>query len=111
MSAFQPTTGQGCTCKPGVQRDNCPACEGTGLRVDFAAIRAARMTPPAARDMLARLRAGERLPCVHARPEVMPREAPRCRLPASHVVELVPKGDPSAAPTYAYICAAHARRF
>ena len=26
--------------KLGVQRDNCPACEGTGQIIDFAAIRA-----------------------------------------------------------------------
>lgn len=28
-----------CHCKPGRQRDNCPDCEGTGERIDFAAIR------------------------------------------------------------------------
>lgn len=37
---YQPKTGQPCSCKPGQQRDNCPACEGTGWRIDFAAIRA-----------------------------------------------------------------------
>lgn len=37
---YQPTTGQPCFCKPGQQRDNCPTCEGTGQRIDFAAIRA-----------------------------------------------------------------------
>lgn len=37
-----PKTGQPCACKPGVQRDNCPACEGTGQVVDFGAIRARR---------------------------------------------------------------------
>jgi len=37
---YQPTTGQRCGCKPGVNRDNCPACEGTGWRIDFARIRA-----------------------------------------------------------------------
>lgn len=37
---YQPKTGQPCACRPGVQRDNCPACEGTGQRIDFAAIRA-----------------------------------------------------------------------
>lgn len=36
---YQPKTGQPCTCKPGVQRDNCPQCEGTGQKIDFAAIR------------------------------------------------------------------------
>lgn len=40
MKAYQPKTGVRCGCRPGVQRDNCPACEGTGWRVDFAAIRA-----------------------------------------------------------------------
>ena len=34
-----PTLGP-CTCKRGQQRDNCPQCEGTGQRIDFAAIRA-----------------------------------------------------------------------
>ena len=35
-----PTTGQRCGCRPGVWRDNCPTCEGTGWVIDFAAIRA-----------------------------------------------------------------------
>ena len=42
---YQPKTGAKCSCRPGVQRDNCPTCEGTGWRIDFAAIRARRMTP------------------------------------------------------------------
>ena len=37
--AYQPKTGVPCSCKPGVMRDNCPSCEGTGMSVDFAAIR------------------------------------------------------------------------
>lgn len=37
---YQPKTGQRCHCRPGIERDNCPACEGTGWRIDFAAIRA-----------------------------------------------------------------------
>ena len=37
---YQPKTGERCGCKPGVYRDNCPACEGTGWKVDFRAIRA-----------------------------------------------------------------------
>jgi len=41
-AAWQPKTGQACSCKPGVQRDNCPQCEGTGQRIDFAAIHRAR---------------------------------------------------------------------
>ena len=36
---YQPKTGEPCRCKPGIERDNCPACEGTGWRIDFAAIR------------------------------------------------------------------------
>ena len=40
MTAYQPKTGQPCGCKRGLERDNCPACEGTGMRIDFAAIRA-----------------------------------------------------------------------
>jgi hypothetical protein len=34
-----PFTGQACGCKRGVQRDNCPNCEGTGRVIDFAVIR------------------------------------------------------------------------
>jgi hypothetical protein len=41
MGAYQPKTGAKCTCKRGVQRDNCPVCEGTGWVVDFAKVRAA----------------------------------------------------------------------
>ena len=37
---YQPKTGQKCHCKPGMERDNCPSCEGTGWVIDFAAIRA-----------------------------------------------------------------------
>lgn len=40
MSAYPPTTGQACGCTRGVERDNCPQCEGTGQRIDFARIRA-----------------------------------------------------------------------
>ena len=36
---YNPKTGEKCSCKRGVQRDNCPSCEGTGRRIDFAAIR------------------------------------------------------------------------
>jgi hypothetical protein len=38
---YQPKTGAACGCKRGQQRDNCPACEGTGRVIDFAAIRRA----------------------------------------------------------------------
>src|SRR5262245_16855016 len=27
-----------CSCRPGVHRDNCPNCEGTGMAIDFAEI-------------------------------------------------------------------------
>ncbi len=37
---YQPKTGKPCYCKRGIQRDNCPQCEGTGWVIDFAAIRA-----------------------------------------------------------------------
>ena len=40
MSAYQPKAGERCSCKRGMERDNCPACEGTGWRIDFAKIRA-----------------------------------------------------------------------
>ncbi len=40
---YQPKTGKLCYCRKGVERDNCPACEGTGQRIDFAAIRARRL--------------------------------------------------------------------
>lgn len=43
---YQPKTGQRCTCRPGIWRDNCPQCEGTGWRIDFAAIRARRPVDP-----------------------------------------------------------------
>ena len=43
--ADQPKTGQPCSCRPGRERDNCPQCEGTGQRIDFAAIRARTMQP------------------------------------------------------------------
>lgn len=42
--SYQPKTGAPCACKPGAQRDNCPACEGTGHALDFAAIRARTVT-------------------------------------------------------------------
>lgn len=42
-TAFQPKTGAKCSCKRGVQRDNCSTCEGTGWVIDFRAIHARRM--------------------------------------------------------------------
>lgn len=44
--SYQPKTGTRCPCKPGIARDNCPACEGTGWVIDFAAIRAATKKSP-----------------------------------------------------------------
>ena len=41
---YQPKTGTPCHCQRGWLRDNCAACEGTGQRIDFAAIRA-KVTP------------------------------------------------------------------
>ena len=41
--SYQPKTGRPCICKPGIQRDNCPQCEGTGQQIDFQAIRSERM--------------------------------------------------------------------
>ena len=38
--AYQPKTGQKCSCRKGIERDNCPQCEGTGMCIDFPAIRA-----------------------------------------------------------------------
>jgi len=40
MPAYQPKTRALCTCRPGIARDNCPNCEGTGQVIDFRAIRA-----------------------------------------------------------------------
>lgn len=36
---YQPTTGAKCHCRPGIERDNCPTCEGTGWKIDFRLIR------------------------------------------------------------------------
>lgn len=36
---YQPKTGVKCGCKPGIVRDNCPRCEGTGDVIDFQKIR------------------------------------------------------------------------
>ena len=36
---YQPKTGTPCHCRPGMERDNCPSCEGTGMQVDFKKIR------------------------------------------------------------------------
>ena len=47
-TAYQPKTGAKCSCKRGIQRDNCPTCEGTGYIIDFAAIRARPISTPTA---------------------------------------------------------------
>lgn len=47
---YQPKTGAQCSCRRGVQRDNCPACEGTGWVIDFAAIRARVPRPHGGND-------------------------------------------------------------
>jgi hypothetical protein len=36
---LQPKTGEKCNCKRGTERDNCPDCEGTGMKIDFRKIR------------------------------------------------------------------------
>ena len=36
---YQPKTGAKCSCKRGIERDNYPNCEGTGMVIDFRAIR------------------------------------------------------------------------
>lgn len=36
---YSPKTGSKCGCKRGIERDNCPSCEGTGMCIDFKAIR------------------------------------------------------------------------
>ena len=47
---YQPKTGERCSCQPGIDRDNCVACEGTGQRIDFAAIRRRTVQALAAKD-------------------------------------------------------------
>lgn len=44
---YQPKTGAKCSCRPGIWRDNCPQCEGTGWVIDFRAIRERPLTQPA----------------------------------------------------------------
>lgn len=36
--SYSPKTGNSCGCKRGLERDNCPQCEGTGQQIDFARI-------------------------------------------------------------------------
>lgn len=41
-----PKTGARCSCKPGIARDNCPSCEGSGEVIDFKALRAQTAAKP-----------------------------------------------------------------
>src|SRR3990167_715420 len=41
-AAWSPKTGASCSCRRGVERDNCPRCEGSGQVINFKAIHAAR---------------------------------------------------------------------
>jgi hypothetical protein len=54
MAAYTPYTGARCSCKRGVERDNCPTCEGSGKVIDFAAIHAARRDKEEAAARMAR---------------------------------------------------------
>lgn len=51
MTEYQPKTGARCLCRPGVIRDNCTLCEGTGWIIDFAAIRRAAATTRATNNV------------------------------------------------------------
>ena len=62
---YQPKTGQPCSCRPGQQRDNCPACEGTGMRIDFKAIRD-RFAPNSEKKAHLVSAAGH-IPCPHCK--------------------------------------------
>lgn len=46
VHAYQPKTGAKCSCKRGIQRDNCSTCEGTGYVIDFKMIRHPRPLVP-----------------------------------------------------------------
>jgi len=37
--SYQPLTGEKCFCRKGIERDNCSACEGIGMKIDFKKIR------------------------------------------------------------------------
>lgn len=43
--SYQPKTGARCTHRNSQERDNCPRCEGTGMVIDFAVIRARNQKP------------------------------------------------------------------
>ena len=46
IKPYQPKTGQPCHCKHGIERDNYPQCEGTGMMIDFKAIRDRKLAKP-----------------------------------------------------------------
>lgn len=48
---YQPKTGNKCFCRKGIERDNCPSCEGTGLQIDFKKIRERVFTCPETEDL------------------------------------------------------------
>lgn len=48
--AYQPKTGAACGCRRGQERDNCANCEGTGMVIDFKAIRSRSLTQPVQSD-------------------------------------------------------------
>jgi len=72
---YQPKTGSACTCKRGVQRDNCPQCEGTGQVIDFRAIHARREA--------AQIKPGTRCECLDG----------ACHEPTDEYAEHKPLGD------------------
>ena len=39
---YSPKTGAKCGCRRGVERDNCPNCEGSGYAIDFKKIHDAK---------------------------------------------------------------------
>jgi hypothetical protein len=39
-----PTKGS-CSCRPGIERDNCPNCEGTGVAIDWQRYHASKRKP------------------------------------------------------------------
>jgi hypothetical protein len=59
---YQPKTGERCHCKRGVARDNCPDCEGTGMRINFKAIRLRAALHKAVNDGVAKTGAVTEIP-------------------------------------------------
>ena len=50
MKPYTPKTGNPCTCRRGIERDNCPKCEGSGWEINFHALHARKQR----QDMLSR---------------------------------------------------------